>query len=81
MVQPNLWGLPVAVTSAIVVNTALVGAYKSAAQLFRHGGLRVEASSSHSDYFTRNLVAIRAELRAALVVPMPSAFGAVTGLN
>ncbi len=81
MTQPNLWGINVAVSAAIVANTALVGAFKSAAQLFRHGGLRVEASSSHSDYFTRNLVAIRAELRAALIVPVPSAFGAVTGLN
>jgi hypothetical protein len=28
--------------------------------------LRVEASNSHSDFFVRNLVAIRAELRVAL---------------
>jgi HK97 family phage major capsid protein len=52
--QPaTLWGIPVAVTSAIVVNTALVGAFRSAAQLFRRGGLRVEASNSHQDFFIK----------------------------
>ena len=34
----------------------------------------IEISTEHSDYFTRNLVAIRAELRAALVVMRPTAF-------
>jgi hypothetical protein len=36
--------------------------------------ITVEISTEHSDYFTRNLVAIRAELRAALVVMRPGAF-------
>jgi hypothetical protein len=36
--------------------------------------LAVEISTEHSDYFARNLVAIRAELRAALVVMRPGAF-------
>lgn len=78
---PTLWGLPVALTSAIVAGTALVGAFKTAAQLFRKGGMRVEATNSHSDFFVKNLVAIRAELRAALCVYRPSAFATVTNLN
>ena len=78
---PTLWGLPVAITPAIVAGTALVGAFQTAAQLFRKGGMRVEASNSHSDFFTKNLVAIRAELRAALCVYRASAFGTVTNLT
>jgi len=78
---PRLWGLPVAVTTAIVAGTALVGAFRQAAQFFRRGGLRVEASNSHADFFIRNLVAIRAEERGALAVYRPAAFGDVTGLN
>jgi HK97 family phage major capsid protein len=78
---PTLWGLPVALTPAITAGTALVGAFKTAAQLFRKGGLKVEASNSHSDFFTKNLVAIRAEERLALAVYRPAAFGEVTGLN
>jgi HK97 family phage major capsid protein len=80
--QPaQLWGYPVAVTPSIVANTGLVGAFKQAAQFFRKGGVRVEASNSHSDFFVKNLVAIRAEERGALAVYRPAAFGTVTGLN
>lgn len=80
-VAPRLWGLPVVSTPAITNGTALVGAFRSAAQIFRKGGLRVEASNSHDDYFIRNLVAIRAEERLALAVYRPGAFGKVTGLD
>ena len=78
---PTLWGLPVALTAAMVANTALVGAFKTAAQLFRKGGLRVEASNSHASFFVENKIAIRAEERLALAVYRASAFGTVTGLN
>jgi HK97 family phage major capsid protein len=70
----------VAVTPAIVANTALVGAFGTMSQVFRKGGIRVEASNSHQDFFIKNLVAIRAEERLALAVYRPGAFGKVTGL-
>lgn len=78
---PTLWGLPVAMSPSIVANTALTGAFRSAAQIFDHGNLRVEASNSHSDFFIKNLVAIRAEERLALAVYREAAFGTTTGLN
>jgi HK97 family phage major capsid protein len=81
----TLWGLPAVKTPTIASGTALVGAFRQAAQVFRKGfrkgGMRVEASNSHSDYFVKNLVAIRAEERLALAVYRPGAFGTVTGLN
>lgn len=80
-VSPLLWGLRVAVTPAIPAGVALVGAFGSAAQVFRKGGIRVEASNSHVDFFVKNLVAIRAEERLALAVYRPGAFGEVTGLD
>jgi len=80
-IVPTLWGLPVAVTPSIVANTALTGAFRSQAQVFAHGGMRVEASNSHQDFFIKNLVAIRAEERLALAVYRPAAFGTATGLN
>ena len=80
--QPtSLWGLNVAVSPVIPLGTALVGCFKTAAMLFRRGGLRVEVSNSYSDFFIKNLVAIRAEERLALAVYRPSAFGSVTGLS
>lgn len=76
-----LWGYPVAVTVAMTSGVALPGAFRSGAQLFRKGGLVTAASNSHSDFFTKNLTAIRAEERAALAVYRPGGFGEVTGLN
>jgi len=77
----SLWGTPVAITPSIVANTALVGAFGTMTQVFRKGGIRVEASNSHQDFFIKNLVAIRAEERLALACYRPGAFGKVTGLN
>jgi len=77
---PTLWGLPVAVTPSIVANTALVGAFQMCAQEFTKGGIRVEISNSHSDFFVKNLIAIRAEERLALCIYRPAGFGKVTGL-
>jgi HK97 family phage major capsid protein len=77
----TLWGTRVALTASIVANTALVGAFGTMSQVFRKGGIRVEASNSHQDFFIKNLVAIRAEERLALAVYRPGAFGKVTGLN
>jgi HK97 family phage major capsid protein len=78
---PMLWGIPVAVTPAIVAGTGLVGDFQGSAQEFTRGAVRVELSNSHVDFFVKNLIAIRAEERIALAVYRPGAFGTVTGLN
>jgi HK97 family phage major capsid protein len=69
-----LWGKPIYVTSAIGgAGTALIGS-RASAQVWSRGGLRVEASNSHSSFFTADLVAIRAERRLGLTVYRPDAF-------
>jgi HK97 family phage major capsid protein len=78
---PTLWGRRVATTPQIALGTALVGCFQTASQLFRHGNPRIDASNSHQDFFTKNLVAIRCEERLALAVYRASAFGTVTGLT
>jgi HK97 family phage major capsid protein len=80
-VQPQLWGMPVAVTPAQAAGTAWVGAFNAACQIFRRGGFRVEASNSHQDFFVKNLVAIRAEERLALCVYRPGAIGSVINMT
>lgn len=76
----RLWGLQVRVTPMIAEGTALVGAFRPHAQIFRKGGVRVVASTEHDTYFTENKVAILAEERLALAVYRPLAFCSVTGL-
>lgn len=68
-----IWQKPVVVTTAVGAGTALIGT-RSAAQVWRKGGLTVEATNSNEDDFLKNLVTIRAEERLALAVYRPAAF-------
>lgn len=70
----NPWGLRSVVTAAVDAGAPIVGAFREGATVWRKGGLSVEASNSHSDYFRKNLVAIRAEERLGLAVYRPDAF-------
>ena len=70
----NPWGIRVVVTREAMLGAPLVGAFRDAATLWRKGGLSVEASNSHADYFRKNLTALRAEERLGLTVLRPKAF-------
>lgn len=76
--QPPLWGIPTVVSSAVPVGTAVVGAFGTAAMLFRKGGVRVEIANQNSDDFEYNRITIRAEERLGLAVYRPDAFVRVT---
>jgi HK97 family phage major capsid protein len=64
----------------MTAGTALVGSFGQGGQVFTKGGLTVEASNSHADFFQRNQTAIRAERRLALAIFRPGAFGTVSNL-
>lgn len=81
MAPDSVWGVPVIVTTAIAARTILVGAFRQGGQVFRRRGLTIEASNSHQDFFQKNLTAIRAEERLALVTYRPKAFYAITGAD
>jgi len=76
----TLWGLPVIVTTAITQGTAVVADFRGFTMIFRKQGLAVSVSNSHSDFFIKGLLAIRAEERLALVVFRPKAVCTITGL-
>lgn len=76
----RVWGLPVVTTTRIAENTALVGAFRDAAQIFRRSELAFAVSDSHDDFFYKNLLALRVEERLALVVFRPAGFCTVTGI-
>jgi len=75
----TLWGLTVVVTEAQTQNTALVGDFRQAI-LWEREGVSLMVSDQHSDFFTRNLLAILAEMRAAFGVLDPEAFCTVTAV-
>lgn len=72
--DPPLWGKTTIVTPAIEKGKVLVGAGKTAATVYRKGGVAVRTAFQNEDDFVKNLVTILAEERLALAVYMPSAF-------
>jgi HK97 family phage major capsid protein len=76
----SMWGKPVVLSTVVGAGTALVGSFGQGAHIWRRGGVSVEASNSHSDFFAKDLTMIRAEQREALGVYRLSAFTAVSGL-
>jgi HK97 family phage major capsid protein len=76
-----LWSKPVVLSSVVGLGTALVGNFSQAAHIWRRGGLSVEATNSHQDWFQKNISMIRAEERLGLGLYRPSAFTAVVGLT
>jgi HK97 family phage major capsid protein len=72
--QQVLWGLPVALTTALPLGSFLVGDFQYGAQIFDRMATEVAISTEHDSYFVKNLVAIRAEWRGVLAVYRPWAF-------
>lgn len=73
VVAPNLFGRPVASSTAMTAGKVLVASLSQAATFYNREGVVVELSDSDSDNFTKNLVTIRAERRAMLAVERPAA--------
>ena len=79
-VAPRLWGLPVVTTSAVNAGTQMVGRFGGgeAAHLVMKQGIDLAVSDSHSDFFLKGKLAIRATMRVGLVVYRPTAFCKLT---
>lgn len=71
---PQIWGLPVVATNSMTEGKFLVGAFDLAAQIWDRMDSTVEVATQHSDYFTKNMVAILAEERLALAIYRPLSF-------
>lgn len=72
-----LWNTVFVPSPAIANNKFLAGDFASGCHLRVRQEGTIDISDSHSDFFTKNKIAIRAEMRAALVKTKPGAF--VTG--
>lgn len=76
----SIWGFTPVTTPLLPVHTAVVADWRWAT-LWMRAGLEVSASDGYMDFFTRGLVAIAAELRAAFAVQLASAFAKVVSLT
>jgi HK97 family phage major capsid protein len=75
---PRIFGLVPVVTTSIASGTFLIGSGSPiACEIRDRMGMQVEIATQHSDYFTKNLIAIRAEKRLCLVTKRPGSF--ITG--
>jgi HK97 family phage major capsid protein len=69
-----LWSLPIVASPAMSTGTFLVGDFNSGAHIRMRLNGTLDISDSHSDFFTKNLLALRFEQRAALVTQRPHSF-------
>jgi len=71
----RLWDLDLIGTNNISVGQFLVGRGNPEATVIRDRmEAQIEVATQHSDYFAKNLVAIRCEKRLALVTRRPASF-------
>lgn len=70
---PQLWGVPVVTSQTVTQGAGYLGDWRKMIVWDREQA-NIQVSDSHSDFFIRNMVAILAELRAAMGVTRPSGF-------
>lgn len=75
----SIWGLDVVQTTALTQNTGLVGAFRTAAEIFRREEITMQVGWIN-DQFIKNQRTILVEERLALVVFRPKGFCTVTGI-
>ena len=78
----QIWGLKVVPTTAISNNTALVGRFGGGecAHVVMRQGIDLAITDSHSDYFVKNQLAIRATMRVGFPVYRQAGFHKITNM-
>lgn len=77
----RIWGLPVLVSTVFTQGQVLVGDYARGCTMWLRQGVTVEMTNSNEDDFKKNLVLVRAQMRAALAVKQPLAFCVIQGFG
>lgn len=81
MVGPvTIWGVPVIETTACTSTKADIGDFTNHAEVAMRRGIDIQISNSHGNYFTEGILAVRADVRLAVIYYRPKAFATVTGL-
>jgi HK97 family phage major capsid protein len=69
----TLWGVPVVECEYVTEGTAILGDFRKAV-LWDRESATIRISEHHEDYFTRNMIAVLAEMRCAFGLIRPTAF-------
>lgn len=72
------WGERSIRSRSLAQGDALAGSWRMGATLFDRTGVTIRVGNQHSDYFTKNMVAVLAEKRSALAVHRPDFFVDIT---
>ncbi len=65
--EARLWGLPVVASNSVPAGTVIAGS-RDSMMLWTRQGVTIDVSESDSDNFQKNLLTVRAEMRAAFTV-------------
>lgn len=76
----RLWGVPGIETTAAPAAKLVAGDYRNFSELAVRRGIDIQVSNSHGSFFVEGKLAVRADIRVALIHYRPKAFGVVTGL-
>ncbi|WP_285244008.1 phage major capsid protein [Pseudarthrobacter sp. fls2-241-R2A-127] len=79
-IVPQLWGVPVALTTQIAVGTGILLNTSLAVTAFVRSGVTLEMSNQSGTDFQTGSVRVRAEERLTLGVQRPAAVNIITGL-
>lgn len=77
----TIWGLPCVRSPRVTVNTGILGDFKQGGEIFDRADINITVGDQHSDFFIRNMVAILAERREALVCYRGDLFVNITGVS
>jgi HK97 family phage major capsid protein/HK97 family phage prohead protease len=75
-----LWGTPVVTTTFLSQGTAVVGAFKMGAQIFRRQGVVIKTTDSDGSKFLSNISTVLAESRFTLACYQPNKFCTITAI-
>lgn len=76
----SCWGIPVVTSTFLAQGTAIVGAFRNGAQVFRRMGVTIKTTDCHASNFIANIITVLAESRFALAVYQPNRFCTITSI-
>ncbi|MER7002214.1 phage major capsid protein [Dactylosporangium sp. NPDC000555] len=76
----TIWGVPVVESTAGSASKASMGDFTNFSEVAVRRGIDVQISNSHGGFFIEGKLAVRADVRVAVIFYRPKAFGVVTGL-